>query len=223
MLLWSPTARDLTSSTGNANPVSLESSRTSSSIYLRLLTERIRMSTSDSTPWIWRRIVVSTKDTIFRTLSPAEATTGKNAAPYIETSNGVGRLVQQWDVTGGNLTTQNQIFDQLFRGKQSKDWTDPITAPIDTLNITKHYDKTTVIRSGNDSGTYKMTRRKHTFNKTFRYEEDENGEYQDSQFWSAPGKGMGDVFIIDLFSNFIGGTTSKFKFEPEATLYWHER
>lgn len=222
MLLWSPTARDLTDGGGTANPVSLEASRTSSTIYLRLLSEKIKMSTSDSTPWIWRRIVVSTKNPQFRTLVSTEAA-GKNASPYIETSNGMGRLLQQWDATGGNSATQTLILDEVFRGNQGKDWSDPITAPVDTLNITKHYDKTTVIRSGNDSGTYRMTRRTHTFNRTFRYDEDENGQFQSSDYWSTSGKGMGDVFVLDFFSNFIGGTSAKFKFEPEATLYWHER
>lgn len=223
MFLWSPTARDLTDNAGQASGVSFESARTASTIYLRLLSEKIRMSTSDSTPWIWRRIVVTTKNVYWRSLNTTEATAGKNARPYIETTNGYSRLLQQWDDLAGNPETQKLIFDDLFRGKQGKDWSDPITAPLDTLNITKLYDKTTTIRSGNDTGTVRMTRRTHTFNKTFRYFEDENGQYQDSAHWSALGKGMGDVFIIDLFSNFIGGATTLLKFEPEATLYWHER
>lgn len=223
MLLWCPTARDLTDPGGTSNAVTYESGRTSSTVYLRLLAEKIRMSTSDSTPWIWRRIVVSTKNPAFRALTSAESAGGKNPSPYIETSDGYQRLLQQWDNTGGNLQTQNLIFGDIFRGGQGRDWSDPITAPIDTLRVTKHYDKTTTIRSGNDSGTYRVTRRTHPFNRTFRYDEDEQGQFQSSSVWSSTGKGMGDVYIIDLFSNFIGGTTSLLKFEPEAMLYWHER
>lgn len=223
MFLWSPTARDLTDSTGVANGVSYESSRTASTIYLRLLSEKIRMSTSDSTPWIWRRIVITTKSPLWRTLIPTEATSGKNKFPYIETTNGFSRLLQQWDDLAGSPETQKTILDDLFRGKQGKDWSDPITAPVDTLTLNKLYDKTVTIRSGNDTGTVRMTRRTHTFNKTFRYFEDENGQFQDSAHWSSLGKGMGDVFIVDFFSNFIGGASTLLKFEPEATLYWHEK
>jgi len=223
MLMWSPTARDLTDANGVANGVSYESSRSASTIFIRLLSEKIRMSTNDSTPWIWRRIVISTKSPVFRVLTAAESAGGKNPVPYIETSNGYGRLLQQWDNAGGNNATQSLIFDEMFKGKQGKDWSDPITAPIDNITITKHYDKTTTIKSGNDSGTYRVTRRTHTFNRTFRYFEDENGQFQDSSFWSSYGKGMGDVFVIDLFSNFIGGAASLLKYEPEASMYWHER
>lgn len=223
MILWSPTARDLTDANGIANSTVYESARTSSTVYQRLLSEKIRLTTSDSIPWIWRRIVVSTKAEEWRRLIPLEATTGKNASPYIETSNGMGRLLQQWDTYAGSTATQNLLLSDLFRGTQGKDWTDPMIAPIDTLVMTKHYDKTTVIRSGNDSGTVKMTRRTHTINRTFRYDEDENGQFQDSAYWSAPGKGMGDVFILDFFSNLIGGTSSLLKFDTTATMYWHER
>jgi len=223
MIVWSPTARDLTDNAGQANSVVFESGRTASTVFLRLLSEKIRISTSDSTPWIWRRIVVSTKSILYRTASELTPPTGYQTSPYIETSNGFGRLVQQFDAAGGFPTTETNIVDSLFRGKQGKDWVDPITAPVDNLLCTVLYDKTTVIKSGNDSGVYRVTRRTHTFNKTFRYAEDENGQFQDSTYWSPQGKGFGDVFVIDFFSNFIGGATSLFKFEPEATMYWHER
>jgi len=223
MIVWSPTARDLTDNTGNANSSVYESGRTASTVFLRLLSEKIRVSTSDSTPWIWRRIVISTKSSVFKTISTLDTVGGKNTNTYIETSNGMGRLVEQFDSAGLFPQTALDIRDTLFRGKESKDWSDPITAPVDNLNQTVLYDKTTVIRSGNDSGTYRMIKRTHAFNKTFRYFEDENGQFQDSSFWSSTGKGFGDVFILDFFSNFIGGATSLLRFEPEATMYWHER
>jgi len=223
MILWSPTARDLTDSNAIANSSVFESGRTSSTVYQRLLSEKIRLTTSDSIPWMWRRIVVSTKAPEWRRLVTAEATSGKNAAPYIETSNGVGRLLQQWDQYAGSAASQTIVLGDLFRGQQGKDWTDPMTAPIDTLSMNKHYDKTTVIRSGNDSGTLKITRRTHTINRTMRYDEDESGQFQDSSYWSAPGKGMGDVFIVDFFSNLIGTSTSLLRFDTTATMYWHER
>lgn len=223
MIMWSPTARDLTDNNRIANSTVFESGRTASTVFQRLVSERIRLSTNDSVPWIWRRIVVSTKAGEWRRLESAEATSGKNAAPYIETSNGMGRLLQQLDQFSGSPNSQAIILDDLFRGTQGKDWTDPMIAPVDTLVVTKHYDKTTVIRSGNDSGTVKMTRRTHAINRTFRYDEDENGQYQDSSYWSAPGKGMGDVYIIDFFSNLIGGASSLLKFDTTATMYWHER
>lgn len=223
MTLWCPTARDLTDFNSIAHSTVIESARTASTVFQRLLSEKIRLTTSDSVPWVWRRIVVSTKSIDWRRLIPLEATTGKNPSPYLETSNGMARLLQQWDTYAGSTASQGAILDDLFRGTRGKDWTDPMTAPVDTLVITKHYDKTTVIRSGNDSGTVKMTRRTHAINRTFRYDEDENGQYQDSTYWSAPGKGMGDVFIIDFFSNLIGGASSLLKFDTTATMYWHER
>jgi len=223
MILWSPTARDLTDNSALANSVVYESGRTASTVYLRLLAEKMRLSTNDSQPWLWRRIVVSTKSTLWRELNTSEATPGKNARPYIETTNGFGRLFQQWDTYAGSPLSQRSVLDQLFRGQQGKDWTDPLIAPIDTLNVTKLYDKTTSIRSGNDSGIMRITRRTHHFNKTFRYFEDENGEFQDSSYWSPQSKGMGDVFILDFFSSTVSTATSLLRVDSEATLYWHER
>lgn len=223
MCMWCPTARDLTDNAGQANSTVYESGRTASTIYLRLLSERMRLSTNDSQPWLWRRIVVATKNPFFRSLDSTESGGSKNNRPFIETSSGFGRLFQQWDLAAGSAQSQRNVLETLFRGKQGKDWSDPLIAPIDTLNITKLYDKTTSIRSGNDSGIIRLTRRTHTFNRTFRYGEDENGEFQDTSYWSPPGKGMGDVFIIDFFSSTISTASSLLRVDSEATLYWHER
>lgn len=222
-LLWAPAARDLTTFSGVAASTSHEASRTSSTIFLRLLRENIRITTSDSTPWLWRRIVFSSKDTVFKQLQPSETGGAKNAAPYIESSNGYGRLLQQWDTAAGSGNTAAAQQELLFKGKRDVDWSDSITAKVDTRIVNLHYDKTTIIRSGNDTGTYHVTKRVHQFNKTYIYNEDEVGDVMDTSVWTSRGKGHADIFIMDIFQNFLGSASTLLNFTPTATLYWHER
>ena len=61
-------------------------------------------------------------------------------------------------------------------------------------------------------------------NKNMVYANDENGEGETLDVISTASKhGMGDYYVVDFF-NANGGTASDLlDFNPEATLYWHEK
>ncbi|WGO62811.1 capsid protein [Genomoviridae sp.] len=222
MLYWCATARDLTSSLGK-NTVTEDAARTQTSVYMRLLSERIRIYTSSASPWFWRRIVFSGKGPDFWS-SVAESAPPAPRNAYIETSFGLGRLLQQFDAAGGLPNQQAALFARLFKGANQIDWSDPMTAPTDSRRVSVMYDKTTTIRSGNQQSAALITRRTHYFNKNLVYDDDETGANEDQSFFSVESKqGMGDVYIVDLFNAPTATGSELLYFYPEASLYWHEK
>lgn len=224
MFYWCPTARDLSLLNGGAGSTAQEAMRTARRTYMRLLSEKIEIQTNSAQPWTWRRIVFCGKGPDFHP-NVVEQAPPAQRLPFIESSQGYGRLLQQFDTAGGLGNTQAVIFERLFRGQINIDWTDPMLAPCDPSRVVVLYDKRTVIRSGNNVGVIKQTRRTHYFNKTLLYDDDETGEVMNTNFWSVENRqGMGDVYVIDLFQAGTNSTASDLLlFQPEATLYWHER
>lgn len=62
-------------------------------------------------------------------------------------------------------------------------------------------------------------------NKNLHYQSDEDGNNQSSSPYSVETKlGLGDYYILDIISAGTGATSSdRMSFDPEATLYWHEK
>lgn len=224
MLYWCATARDLTLNNGNVASVAQQATRTATTCYMRLLSEKITIQTSSAIPWTWRRIVFSGKGPDFRP-TPGESAAPNPRVPYIESSQGYGRLMQQWDAAGGLGNTQAEIFTRLFRGVSGVDWTDPFLAPLDPLRVTVLYDKRKTLIPQTTSGYVHETKRTHYFNKNLVYDDDESGDAMTTNYYSVDSKaGMGDVYVIDLFHSGVNGTSSDLLyFTPEATLYWHEK
>ena len=224
MFYWCPTARDLTINNGNIGSAAQEATRTSTTVYMRLLSERIRLQTNSSVPWVWRRIVFTAKGESFRP-EPAETGAPSRRAPYIESSQGIGRLLQQFDSAGGLGNTQAEILSMVFRGTSGIDWSDPMIAPVDPLRVTVKYDKTTTLIPQTASGYIRETRRTHYFNKNLVYDDDESGDVMTTNPYSVESKaGMGDAYVIDFFRAGTNGTASDLLiFAPESTLYWHEK
>lgn len=224
MLYWCPTARDLSLLNGGAGSVGQTAMRTASNCYMRLLSEKITILTNSPVAWHWRRIVFCAKGPDFHpnvneTAPPASRT------PYVETSNGYGRLLQQFDSAGGLGNTQAVILDRLFKGVFTVDWNGVMQAIVDPMRVKLLYDKRVVLRSGNQTGIIKDTKRTHYFNKTLLYDDDESGEVMNTNNYSVENQqGMGDVYVVDFFEANVGSTSSdRLTFVPEATLYWHER
>lgn len=61
-------------------------------------------------------------------------------------------------------------------------------------------------------------------NKNLVFSNDEAGETETSDAFSTVGKaGMGDFYIYDIFQSIGTDAAQHLAFEPQATLYWHEK
>lgn len=204
--IWCATARDRTTAAGgDPNASSL---RESDLVYMRGLKERITLATDSSMAWRWRRICFTKKGPL-----------GLSVTPALETSNGWQRGV--YNLSSGDAITLNT---SLFRGASGIDWSSPLIAKVDTQRVTVKYDVTRTLSSGNASG--KFFRFNHWFpmNSNLMYSNDEVGEGTSTDAFSTTGKaGMGDYYIVDIFQSIGASATDNLRFEPQATLYWHEK
>nr|QVW56457.1 MAG: capsid protein [Gemycircularvirus] len=224
--IWCATARDFTaSSAGPRGSVQDIATRTSTTCYVRGVSERIEIQTSSGAPWQWRRICFKYRGQLFGSAQvPSQS---GNYATHVETSNGYQRLVLSFtDASATSNTVENSLTNLIFRGTPGTgDWYDYMTAPLDPTRIDVAYDKFTTISSGNTSG--KVFRKKiwHSMNKNLVYDDDESGGTETSYPYSMHGKqGMGDYYIVDFFRAGIGATaTDQLSFNPQSTLYWHEK
>jgi len=222
---WIATARDGTNSTGTSAAPIDKATRTSNTCYMRGLREQIRIATSSSLPWEWRRICFTFKGAA---LVIRNGTTA--AVPlWLETSNGYVRLttcLTAGSSTSDQIAIATQFVDHIFEGTYGADYSDILTAKVDTTRITPKYDKTISIRSGNDSGVQFSTKRWHGMNHNLVYEDREQGGIEnDTNVLSTNGKpGMGDYYVVDFFKYHPSATSAdNLSFAPQATLYWHER
>lgn len=212
---WICTARDLTVGTGETNAtVGLESARTASRCYMRGLKEVVKIRTNNGRPWQWRRVCF--------TMKGDELAKSNNAGSYYytETTDGIVRVVN-----GLNNTLQGSVLSVMFDGYQGSDWLDVFSAKLDTQRISVKYDKQRIIQSGNDNGVIRMYKDWFPMNKNISYADDERGAGEDTNFLSATSKeGMGDYYVMDFLQCGDGATSADvLTFQPEATLYWHEK
>lgn len=219
VVLWCATARDMNADTANdPNNVTQESSRTASLCYMVGLKERVRIQTSDGLPWMWRRICFTMKGGVGMGGAFTPTTT---FLPVYETGSGYVRLLNQ----SPNAGTSISIGNILFRGTNGNDWYDWLTAKVDTRHVTLKYDKTVSICAGNEDGMFKVYPRWHSMRSNLAYNDSENGGTDMSTRFSTYGRaGMGDYWIVDYLQPRGSSTgSSQLSFEPEATLYWHEK
>jgi len=213
--LWCATARDNTISTSGTNgTVFNEAERTSSACYMRGLKESIEIQTSTGIPWQWRRICFTVKGPLFT--NPVQ----------LETTNGWQRLL--YNVNSGqtdDTTAYNFLRGLLFKGQFGIDWSSTMVAPTDNSRVSIKYDKTRIISSGNSSGVLRKFSMWHPMNKTLYYDDDETGGGKAQAKFSVTGKqGMGDYYVCDFFYAGLGATSSDaMNFNPNSTLYWHEK
>lgn len=222
--VFNATAQDMNiNDSGNIGSKANTSTRTATSCYIRGLSEHLRIETNSAVPWMWRRIVFRTKDAFF---SSTAKTATEVAAPqfWTDTSAGMERV---WF----NLLVNNsgpriaQMESLIFKGQPARDWNDAISAPTDNLRITVMYDKTRIIRSGNNSGVLLTPKMWHGYNGTLVYDDDEDGGAITSAYTSTDSNaGKGDMIIVDYFvSSSASVATDQLKLQSSSTLYWHER
>lgn len=219
--LWNATAMDLLAGNGAANVITQESARTSTTCYMRGLSEHVRIQTSSGLPWFWRRICFTIKGGFN---VPADATPTQTVRTYQDTTNGMERLWFNNDVNN-TPNLKNSLAAVIFKGSQGADWNDFIVAPVDTRRITVKYDKTMTIRSGNANGTVREKKLWHPMNHNLVYDDDEAGDVETGAYVSTASKaGMGDYYVLDMIGAGTGGTTSDLiLIQANSTLYWHEK
>lgn len=209
-LLFSPTTRDR-DPLGNSTSESL---RTNDRCYYRGFKERVMINTTTAASWRWRRIVFACKGITSRI---------PGLRGNYETNAGWPRaLVNLSGDPAGTL--RNGLEELLFEGQAGIDWLTTYTAKVDTKRVTLMYDKTRVINSGNQLGKFATYNMWHPINKNVVYDNDEQGEGKTNSAISTTSReGLGDVFVVDLFSCATGNAADALGFEPECTTYWHEK
>jgi len=219
IFVWSPTMQSLVTS-GVSNELIDASDRTATTCYMRGLSEIVRFQTSSPIPWFWRRICFTMKGVLAAT-SAAPVNTER---AYVDTSNGIERFWLNLQINDSNTYLSN-IYGLIFKGNINQDWPDPIIAPLDPTRITVKYDRTTTLRSGNNVGTVGEKKFWHGMNKNLVYDDDEVGAGTATAYQSVTSKaGMGDYYIIDIFSAGAGGGSGDvLRIDANSTLYWHEK
>lgn len=213
---WICTARDNTLVNGTPASIFHQSSRTATECYMRGLKERIQVQTNSGMPWQWRRICFTLKGD---TLSQYNETAYKL---YAENSSGWARVVSNTGATSNLATAINNL---VFRGQVGADWSALFNAKVDNSRVSLKHDKTTYIRTGNASGIMRDYHRWHPMNSNLVFDDDESGLSMVPSYFSTEGRqGMGDYYVIDIIAAGSGSTTSdQLTFNPQTTLYWHER
>lgn len=216
--LWCATARDNTTSNTNAPGNRFtDATRTSTTPYMIGLKEAIEIQVATGMPWQWRRICFTFK-------GPLGLTYDAGTSIATETSSGWVRVLNQisGDPGGGQ---QYILFEKLFKGQNTVDWNDVMTAKVDNTRVTLRYDSTCTLASGNEDGFIRKYNRWHPMRKTLVYDDDELAGGKNPRTFSTEGKpGMGDYYVLDLFRARNGATISdQLSFRPESTLYWHEK
>jgi len=222
MTVFCPTARSLTTG-GATNLLVDQADRTSTTCYIRGYRENLRIQTSSPLPWLWRRIVFTTKGPTFYLGSTADTPTIK-FTPYADTSIGMSRLWFNLQVNNSPATIK-QMNTIIFKGQQDQDWNDVITAKVDPSRISVMSDRTVPIKTGNSNGHFSERKLWYPVNKNLVYDDDESGAAVASTYYSTDAKpGMGDMYVVDYISPGVGATGSDvINFNATATMYWHEK
>lgn len=220
--MWQATARDLVDIDGGGFSGDIPA-RTATKCYMRGLKETIEVATSSGVPWVWRRICFSLKGEYFIYLPQHP---GQVSRFFRQDTDGYSRWVGAFNL---GVSFQNdllaKVLNLVFQGEYNADWDQATSAKVSPQNVTIHYDKTRVIRSGNDSGAVKNYKLWHPMNKNLVYNDDEKGGSMVTSHYAAGIKeGMGDYYVFDIFKPGPGSDeTDALIFHPQATLYWHER
>lgn len=227
LIMFCPTYRLAQLKSGPAGSMINQATRTSTTCFMRGFSESVRITTSSSIPWFHRRIVFTSKDVVFRVYAASDTpilSDNTGGTSLQETVRGYTRAVINQPVNN-TPATRAARFEVLFKGAEGIDWNSSMTAPVDTRRVKVHHDKLTTIKSNNERGTVVKRKYWHGMNKNLVYNDDELADVTQTSGWSvSDSRGMGDMYIVDLFFSGIGGTASDvLAFETTASLYWHEK
>lgn len=216
--MYMPCARDM----DPQNTKGVRSARSNTTCYMVGYGENIRVTTNSGVPWMWRRICFTLKGTALNARS-SETPTIPN--PFFrEDTQGFTRTMIELS-RNANDPQLARISAILFQGAQGVDWTNVITAPVDTTRVTLKHDSKLSIASGNANGVTRVYKRWYPMRKNIVYDDEETGNAENSSYVSTQGKaGMGDYYIADIFQPGVGGGANDLLYiEPTGTIYWHEK
>ncbi len=220
---WIATARDNSAQPNLAQGNKFTTpTRSATTCFMRGLKEAVEIQTSSGLPWQWRRVCFCLRDVAQALGYPTGTYSG-----FLENSNGFVRPV--YNATSNSTAdaaTLNALRSTMFKGQLNNDWLDYMTAPLDSTRIDIKYDRTRTIASGNASGCIRKFKMWHPMNKNLVYDDDETSGLEAASYYSTGGKqGMGDYYVVDFFMSGKGAVSSTdvLSFEPQATLYWHEK
>lgn len=190
--------------------------RSRSDVFMRGYKEHVNFQSRGGN-WHWRRFC-------FRLKGNAILNSATTTTPLWQEQSPYGFVRTVTDVNGTGLGAA--FTSECFKGQINVDWNNYFTAPLDTNRITVMYDKTRVLKGGNDSPYIQDFKLWHGMNKNFYYRDDENGNTEsDSPLHISGTRGMGDYYIVDIISSAdtIFGSETVGGITYEGTLYWHER
>lgn len=222
MSVYCPTARNLHVS-GSTSTIADTADRTASTCFMVGYKENLRIQTSSPLPWLWRRITFCYRGPEFN-LVDGDATPTNTYAPYSDTSLGMSR--QWFNLQVNNMPNTVTAYNSIiFKGGQNFDWTDVITAKVDTARIDVKSDVTRRITTGNNNGHFSERKLWYPMRKNIVYDDDEVGAGENDKYFSVQSKpGMGNYYVVDYVAPGLGGTTTDlFNMNCSATLYWHEK
>lgn len=209
-LLFCPTYRnrDADSTGANEDP---QAGRTSQHTYAKGIREKIFFTTAGGSPVRWRRIIFSTKNDLFSIVNKYQF------------SSGVG--VRSRPVLALSGTEIGTLQAECFEGTPTTDYIGSLDGKLDPDKVTIHKDMNMVINPGNSNGSTKMMNFYHPLEKNLTYRDNEVGnESSSSPFAEQRGKGLGNVFIWDIFEVVVSTTPeTQVQFLPNTTYYWHEK
>jgi len=221
--LWVATARSIATAVGagEAN-VNDDATRTASRVYMRGFKERIEIAIQDASPWRWRRVVFAFKG--FDLLHTTSAPIGI-IHPFIETSDGMGRLLAKITNSGSSQITglQGRIYDHIFKGTFAKDWDNVMIAKTASKDVHILSDRMMTISSGNSEGAFRTVNRWYPINSAIIYDDFETGGGKSASHYSTMHpESIGDVYVVDFFEP-LKDDSDDLKVSINTSIWWHER
>jgi len=228
IILWCPTFRPrFPTGTPGAFQES-EAGRENTTAFIKLIKERVRLETTSSAPWQWRRLVFTWKG-LLTDVATLPVTSYTRTQTNSLDANRFDVMRVTAPLTGPQ---QGVLLSLLLRGAAGEDWFDPITAYKDTLNVKFLYDRTRTINSANEEGCIREYTDKHWILKNLKYNDVEVGTVSAvnpvtgvgvAGFSTQSRVGMGDVYIADIFRPINASGSTQINFLPECQIYWHEK
>lgn len=211
--LWTATGRTF----GGGGAVGLRgqrAARSSTTCFMRGLSETVSLETTNDVAWEWRRICFCAK------LGGERMSVGTTSA------TGYARLLRNIGTSSNPTDVASVTFfsELVFQGTTGVDYYDIMDAKVDTTRVDLKYDRKVMIRSGNAQAVKRTKKMWHPMNKNLVYDDEENGNSEGTVAQSVRDKrGMGDYYVMDLFRS-VGPTASgSLNFSAESCLYWHEK
>lgn len=223
--VWGSTAQNIKRD-GGYNTIADVGARTSTTCYMRGLSEHIRIQTSSGVPWFHRRICFATTDIswIQYTQPPAA---GSSLYNYVDVAGeGMQRVFRNIYELSSFANQVSYYLEVLFKGQRDTDWNDLMTAKVDDKRVRVKYDRVRTITSGNANGTVRSWKIWHPMNSNLTYDDDQVGEQTatTNYFAAETNQKMGNYVIVDIIQPGAGASGSDLlRLQAESTLYWHEK